>query len=91
MDWVMIFQRSKYAIHCIKYGKPDLTAWGEHVWPQTGIKFVKDAATGRVIERTRDVKYLGRSEAGHNYYLGPKSKLKEEMEPIPSFNKNDNT
>ncbi len=78
--------KDRYKFYLRKYGVPQLTAWGEHVWPQVKEKFVRDAQTGKVIARTRQVKYLGRSEDGLlHYYLSDKSKLKNGNRAIPSF------
>jgi hypothetical protein len=81
----MKLRLAKYFHYKQRYGRPQLTDFGEHVWEQTGEKFVKDAKTGRVMERTREVKYLGKSEEGFHLYLGPKSKLKEGDRAVPSF------
>lgn len=75
---------TQYFYYQEKYGLPELTAFGEHTWG-TGEKFVKDAKTGQILKRTREVKYLGRSSNGYHFYLGPKSKLLEKDKPIPSF------
>lgn len=80
----MQIKLSLYQASRKKYGPPELTIFGEHTWGKE--KFVKDAQTGKILIRTREVKYLGRSENGRfNYYLGPKSKLKEGVTPKPSF------
>lgn len=76
-------KRSLYRSYKDKYGAPELTAFGEHTWG-TGEKFVKDAKTGKILKRTPEVCYLGRSGKAH-FYIGPKSKLKEGDVPKPSF------
>ena len=82
----MIFYFSKYKTYGKKYGKPALTAFGEHVWEQVPEKFVRDI-TGKVMERTREVRYLGsNNDRTLHFYLGPKAKLKEGDAAIPSFN-----
>ena len=75
----------KYKYYKSRYGSAQLTNFGEHTWQQVEEKFVKDAKTGKILVRTREVKYLGRSEQGFNFYLGPKSRLLESDKAIPSF------
>ena len=82
----MFFKRSKYQIYLKRYGKPILTAFCEHVWQQASEKFVRDAKTGKIVERTREVKYLGSNENRTvHFYLSDKSKLTAVDIPKPSF------
>jgi hypothetical protein len=74
----------RYRAYRDLYGEPELTNFGEHVWRQMPEKFICDAKTGNILIRTREIRYLGRSENGYHYYLGPKSKLGAEQ-PKPSF------
>lgn len=67
------------------FGDPEITTWGEAVWSQVAEKFVRDAKTGKIIIRTREVKYVGKSAEGHNFFLGAKSKLRDTDKAIPSF------
>lgn len=66
-----------------EYGSPTLTEYGEHVWPQSDLKFVRDAQTGKVICRERAVRYLGSRDNLH-FYLDVKSTLTRNK-AIPSF------
>lgn len=81
----MKFKPDLFIIFSRKYGPPQITAWGEAVWPEAEEKFVKDAKTGKILVRTRDVKYLGKSSKGFNFYFGSKSKLGVTDKAIPSF------
>ena len=78
---------SLYQKYTRLYGQPQLTRYGEHVWEQVPEKFVRDAKTGKILERTMDVKYIGKSPEGLNFYLGPKSRLTLTDKAIPSFYK----
>lgn len=51
-----------------------------------GLQFVIDGVTGRVIERTRDVRYLGSSAEGHYYvHTDNEGSLSRLDAPIVSF------
>lgn len=65
----------KYQEHLERYGdindqgsETAINRYGIKMF-QDGVGFVIDAKTGRVIERTREVRYLGYSDNGEHYYV----------------------
>jgi hypothetical protein len=75
---VFVLKKDDYTKLLNQYGKPELTAFGEHVWEQDGRKWVKEITQGKIIVRTKDVRYLGTRDDLH-YYLCPGDKVPKKM------------
>lgn len=73
-------------VHSGIEGEPLINGFGIAVFPN-GEQFVKEARTGQIIKRTRNVRYLGHSNGLH-YYISEEKKLRKTDEiKYPSFPK----
>jgi hypothetical protein len=64
-------------------GEPAINAYGIAIFPN-GKQFVQDCVTGKIIERTPEVRYIGRQGDFH-FYAAAKSKYTERTHALPSF------
>ena len=62
-----------------KYGQPQLTTFGEHIWEQDGRKWVKEVTEGKIIIRTKEIRYLGTRDGLH-YYIESGKKIPKKIE-----------
>jgi len=78
-------KKDEYTKLLDQYGKPNLTSFGEHVWEQDGRKWIKEITAGKIIVRTKDVRYLGTRDTLH-YYLMPGTNMpKKSIDQYASF------
>lgn len=61
----------------------EINGFGIKIFPD-GTQFVINAKTGKPIQRTRQVRYLGQNGQGLNFYI-PEDETLGIGEPIPSF------
>lgn len=64
-------------------GEPSISGFGIASFPN-GKQFVQDCVTGKIIERTSDVRYIGQQNGLH-FYCHPKSDYNSQVEAVPSF------